>query len=228
MRLSHGGPLPGGMGIAAVDGVYALALYTANPTSPGANHLAGWSGGVLTVTGLANGAAVVVRYRDAAGAVHDTYAGGAEHAFVDGALPPRRPFTYRLVATDTRANVSRPSPAATGQAYREALPPPPSAPALSGAWQNAGGAWGVELTWGWPAGTPPYDCAVQRKAATGTVWQAVSTHEGDVWLPPGTTAWRDASADDDEAWAYRLRVRDEVGNVGDLATAPVANVAARV
>jgi len=231
VRMAHGGPLPAGMGIDAVAGVFASAGFLLDPPVPGTNHLAAWSGGVLTVTGLADGAEVVVRYADAAGALHDTYAGGGEHIFVDGARPPRRPFTYRLVATDTSSNVSLPSLPATGQAYREALPPPPSAPALSASWQNAGGVWGVDLAWGWPPGAPPYASAVQRKSPSAVVWQAVSEHEGDAWLPPGTTAWRDASADDDEPWDYRLRVRDEVGNVNSLdgpLAAPIVGVPARV
>jgi hypothetical protein len=113
-------------------------------------------------------------------------------------------WRFRVVAVDTAGNRSRPSSILAGRA----LLPPPTGPEWLGA-VRAGDT--VHLTWR-PGGNPPQDprlaCLVERRSPDGGFWSSVSG-----WLPRAIYTYDDQPPEPDDAWHYRLRVRDVLGQV---------------
>ena len=129
--------------------------------------------------------------------------------FVPRARNEMGEWYFWIVATDMAGNRSEPSRMLRGRAL---LSPP--APPI---WLDAVrvGA-GVHLTWTYSDATPlPPDprlaCMVERRSTTGAYWDPVSG-----WLPRGVYSYHDTPPNLDAGWEYRLRVRDQYGQVSSL------------
>ncbi len=123
----------------------------------------------------------------------------AELEWVDAAVG-RALHYYRVVAVDSAGNLSAPSAAASGRAYDQRPPDPPAW--VSAAWNGAGTA--IELRWSPPA--PDLQTIVQRNDFG--LWRPVSP-----WLPQGSDSFANSTAGPGRVQRYRLRVRNEAGNV---------------
>lgn len=109
-------------------------------------------------------------------------------------------FFYRLQAEDTSGNRSQASTTVRGRALKT----PPSAPV----WNDpisAGNS--VSLSWTHPS-DQHLSCLVERRAAGVARWDAASG-----WLPRGQYFLEDTPSVSAIAWEYRLRVRDELGQL---------------
>jgi hypothetical protein len=96
---------------------------------------------------------------------------------------------------------------------RLALLPPPDPPVWLDAVRAASA---VHLTWTYSEATPlPPDprlaCMVERRSLGGAYWDPISG-----WLPRGVYSYDDTPPDLDAAWEYRLRVRDQYGQVSPV------------
>lgn len=118
-------------------------------------------------------------------------------------------WCFWIVATDTAGNRSEPSRMLRGRA----LVPPPDPPIWLDAVRSGAR---VQLTWTYSSATPlPPDprlaCMVERRSIDGGYWASVSG-----WLPRGVYSYDDTPPDLDAGWQYRLRVRDQFGQVSSV------------
>jgi hypothetical protein len=109
-------------------------------------------------------------------------------------------FFYRLQAEDTAANRSQGSTTFRGRALKA----PPSAPVWNDPTRNGNT---VLLSWTHPS-DQHLSCLVERRAAGVARWDSVSG-----WLPRGQYSFVDTPPTAATASEYRLRVRDELGQV---------------
>lgn len=122
-------------------------------------------------------------------------------AWTDSPLDGGARRFYRIVAVDQAGNISAPSIAMAGQAFRDT---PPAAPAWVSALRTTGdGISLVQLTWALPEAL---ETLVQRRRAGTALWTIVAG-----WLPQGTATLDDPTADPATAYIYRLRGRDAAG-----------------
>ena len=109
-------------------------------------------------------------------------------------------WCFWIVAVDRAGNQSRPSTMLRGRALR--VPPAPPV------WQSATRTPnGVALVWT-HASDQRLACRVERRPGGGGYWTVVSS-----WLPRSVYDFIDAPPDVNAAWDYRLRVRDQIGQV---------------
>ena len=120
-------------------------------------------------------------------------------------------WRFRIVAVDREGNRSRPSNILAGSA----LLPPPDPPA----WVSATRA-GDTVVLVWTATEPRLSTLVERRPVAGGFWSAVSG-----WLPRAVYTYTDAPPDPAAAWAYRLKVRDALGQ--QAAAEPTTSVPER-
>lgn len=114
--------------------------------------------------------------------------------------PPGQEWYYRIVAEDQSGNSS---PASSLLQGRSLLPPLQPA-----AWSPPARADdSVSLSWTHPT-EPHLTCLVERRAAGGAMWVAVSG-----WLPPGVYNFLDTPPAPTASWEYRLWVRDQQGRM---------------
>jgi hypothetical protein len=111
-------------------------------------------------------------------------------------------FFYRLQAEDTAANKSQGSTTLRGRALKTPPAPPVwNEPTKQGT--------SVLLSWTHPS-DQHLSCLVERRAAGVARWFSVSG-----WLSRGQYSFVDTLPVSALAWEYRLRVRDELGQVSD-------------
>lgn len=126
----------------------------------------------------------------------------AELSWSDGSIASGRSYWYRLVAVDRSNNVSAPSPPVQARAYRLGPPPPPE-------WTSA--AWFVlhrAIRLEWSSQEPGLQALLQRRSSPSARWVSITN-----WLRSDTTSFEDASADPQRDNYYRIKMRDDSGNV---------------
>jgi hypothetical protein len=136
----------------------------------------------------------------------ETVAGRANLLQIADTVNPSMIYYYRLVAVDTSENLSESSVVVSGRAY-QLLPSPPI-------WNQperkpTSNPIFVLLSWTHP--TDQYlACLVERHMPGIPRWISVSG-----WLPHGVYTFQDTPPDITTAWEYRLRVRDQLGQMAN-------------
>lgn len=119
-------------------------------------------------------------------------------------VSPNINYYYRLVAVDTNRNVSQPSSLISGLAYQ--LPPSPPV------WdtpQRTPITSPTSVLLSWTHSTDQHlSCLVERRLLGTHRWASASG-----WLMPGVYIYRDTPPDIMSPWEYRLRVRDDLGQM---------------
>jgi hypothetical protein len=110
----------------------------------------------------------------------------------------------RAVATDTAGNRSEPSRMLRGRAL---LPPPTPPTWVSAERRPAGAPAAVSLTWSHPTDSR-LSSQIERRVVDGFLWVAITP-----WLTRGIYEFTDIPPDLSLAWEYRLRVRDQLGQM---------------
>lgn len=125
-----------------------------------------------------------------------------EVEWVDLTVPGLVTFYYRLVAVDDAGNVSAPSAVASGRAFDDSRPDPPT-------WNlPAAGASPEEIVLSWSSAILDLRGLVQRRIAGTTLWENVSN-----WLPRGMYTYTDSDRNPNLKYDYRLRVMDNTGRI---------------
>ncbi|WP_156404595.1 hypothetical protein [Curvibacter sp. PAE-UM] len=124
-------------------------------------------------------------------------------------------WCFWIVAIDTSENRSPASAMLRGKSLR----PVPEPPVWVSAVRTPPGApTHITLTWSHPS-DQRLACLVERRPISGGYWSAASA-----WLPRGTYHFDDVPVDLSKGWTYRLRVRDQLGQVS--LTLPTINLEA--
>jgi hypothetical protein len=144
----------------------------------------------------------------AAGEVRPT-ADGAALRWVDTAATPGREWFYRIVAEDVWGNRSEP----TGVLAQRSLHPLPAPPV----W-NPPSRGSATITLSWTHGQARMASRVERRRPGG-MWREVTGG----WLPRGQYQYDDDPPDVNDAWEYRLTVRDHADHLA--AVTPVTTIA---
>jgi len=114
---------------------------------------------------------------------------------------PNVTYHYRLVAVDMSGNRSEPSAVVSGRAYQ----PPPEPPNLAvPIWDTAH----QKVTLTWTHTDQKLESLVERRSQGGLMWISVTG-----WLTQGVYTHTDEPPDPSRRYEYRIRVRDELGQV---------------
>lgn len=135
---------------------------------------------------------------------------GSAMAWTDTAATPGREWHYRLLAEDTWGNRSAPSAVLTARS----LFPVPVAPTWLPPVRGNGT---IGLSWSHP--DPRMACRVERRPPGG-MWRVIASG----WLPRGVYQLDDTPPYLEDAWEYRLSIRDHADH--GAASTPVATIAA--
>ncbi|PVE22765.1 hypothetical protein DC522_19145 [Microvirga sp. KLBC 81] len=134
-------------------------------------------------------------------ATGDPAARPAQVVWIDRDVPAAVDLSYRVTARDDVGNESVASPPVTARAYRAGAAAPPYSVVASRETHGADSL--VRVTW---ETAEALEILVQRRQAGRTIW----VNLGD-WLPAGTAAFEDATAQASVGYDYRLKGRDRSG-----------------
>ena len=213
--------LPGATAIHAYGAAAAQAAANSILSAPPGPDLlqteVDMSGGFVAGLTAADGTALVIVYRDAAGALQHTPIPGRVYRWVDADLDPGAQYWYAIVAVRTSsangtAFTTRSTAAlGSGRAFDLSTPTAPALDSLQ--WRKvepdgtehpyadavAIATSAVRVAW---SGVPDDDeVLVERVGANQVVWSAVSG-----WMQAAAT-YRDDAPDASTTYRYRLRVR---------------------
>lgn len=145
---------------------------------------------------------MTLAYTEAAPQNVDPMGRPAELSWEDRGVVSGRSYWYRIVALDASNNVSTPSQPVEARAYRIGPPPPPEW--RSGTWTASRSA--VQLEW--TSSEPGLQTLIQRRSSPSARWVSITS-----WLASNVTAYEDAGANSQLDNYYRIKTRDQSGNI---------------